>query len=148
MLLLLFCCSCGPARRSGRCNYVYTFIPCIPTSYPLLPHHPTWVGLQEQPTHSAHPSYPESQPILHSSLLPQPTPSHPILPWILLPSYPVLPYPTPSYTVFYCHPSTSVHILSHSSLPCPTLDSPAILPCPTSSYPHSILPTTPSYKIM
>ena len=30
-----------------------------------------------------------------------PTPSHHILPWILLPSYTVLPYPTPSYTVSY-----------------------------------------------
>ena len=117
MLLLLFFCSFGPASRIGRCNYIYSYMPCIPT-YPLLPHHPTWVGWQEKPTHYSHPSYPESNPILHSILLPHPapsytgfychpTPSHHSLPWMLLPSYPVPPYPTPSYTVFYCQPTAS-----------------------------------------
>ena len=151
LLLLLFCCSCGPARRSGRCNYVYNCIPCIPTSYPLLPHHPTWVGWQEQPTHSAHPSYPESKPILHSRLLPHPTPSHPILPWLLLPSYPVLPYPTPSYTVVYCHPTTSYLVLhwillpSYHSLPSCTHPIPFY---PTLSYTGLSCHPTLSYLIL
>ena len=48
-----------------------------------------------------------------------------ILPWIVLPSYPVLPYPTPNYTVIYCHPTISYLVL-HWILR-PTLDFSAIL---------------------
>ena len=41
----------------------------------------------------------------------------PNLPWSLLPSYPVLPSPTPAYTVFYCHPTTAYLLLHWILLP-------------------------------
>ena len=112
-----------------------------------------------------------------------PTPSYlippPLLHWILLPSYPVLPYPpppyyigfychpTPSYLIpppyytgFYCHPTPSylipppllhwILLPSYPVLPYPpppiTLDSTAILPRPTlSPLLHWIL--LPSYPV-
>ena len=91
-----------------------------------------------------HPTYP---------VLPYPTPTYTVIYWphpILdtTPSYPILPHPTlsypvlpilppsyPSYTVFYCHPTTSYLVLHWILLPSyPTLDSST----------HSILPSTPS----
>ena len=172
MLLLLFCCSFGPASRFGRCNYVNNYIPCIPTI--SLP----WVGWQEQPTHYSHPSYPESTPILHASLLPHPTPSytglychptpaHHSLPWslvfcrptlsyLLLPqptlsSTAILPQPTSSYTGFFCHPTSSypvVHSLSHLITFYPTLSYTGLSCDPTLSYLILPSPKPTNYPIL
>ena len=39
------------------------------------------------------------------------------LPWIVLPAYPVLPYPTPNYAVIYCHPTRAYLVLHWILLP-------------------------------
>ena len=113
----------------------YTGFFCHPTptrSYLILPH----------PTPDSSTILPS--PTLSSPILPHPTSSYTasylVLHWRLLPSYPVLFYPTSQPTL-----PTSYHIL-----PRPTLASSAILPLPgpTLSYPilHWIL--LPSYPVL
>ena len=72
------------------------------------------------------------------------------LPWMLLPSYPVLPYPTPSYTVFYCHPTTSYLVLHWILLPSYLILPSRTHPIPKYSLSYLVLHGTllPSYPVL